>query len=55
MNEKNYKCDTALAKSIRHIISTYIFFIYLEFFYLYCFVLVTDIIHKFKEFLKQRI
>jgi len=36
------------------ILSTYIFFIYLEFFYLYCFLLVIGIIHKFKE-LKQRI
>jgi len=34
--------------------SLYILFIYLDFFYLYCF-LVTGIIHKFKKFLKQRI
>jgi len=34
----------------------YIFFIYLEFFYLYCFLVVIGIIiYKFKEFLKQRI
>jgi len=41
---------TVLAKNIRHLS----FFI-LEFFYMYYFLLITGIIHKFKEFLKQRI
>jgi len=56
MNEKNYKYDTSLAKSIRQVLLVPIFFFfYLEFFYPYCFILITGIVHKFKEFLKQRI
>lgn len=39
------KCYTALTKDI-------FFFIYLKFFHLYRFLLVTGIIHKFKGFLK---
>jgi len=39
-----------MAESIRHVY----FLTYLEFI-LYCFLLVTGIIHKFKEFLKQKI
>jgi len=41
------KSCITLAKNIRHL-----YFLYLEFFYLYCFLLVIIIIHKFKEFLK---
>jgi len=39
-----------LVKNIRHLV-----FIYLQFFYLYCYLLITGIVYKFKRFLKQRI
>jgi len=43
------------SKLLYSILGISIFFIYLKFFHLYRFLLVTSIIHKFKEFLKQKI
>lgn len=40
---------TALAKSVRHL-----YFFYLQFFHLYCFLLVTGIVHKFKGLFKTK-